>query len=49
MLARMKSAKRGFLVSVVWLGLALGFTSALADFLQAQHAAGPIDARDVTR
>ena len=36
------------LASIFWLGLALGFTGAVADFLQAQHA-GPIAARDVTR
>ena len=45
----MKSGQRGFFASVLWLGLALGFTSALADFLQAQHGAGPIEARDVPR
>ena len=45
----MSPVKRGFLVSVLWLGLALGFTSALADFLQAQQTAGPIEARDVLR
>jgi len=37
------------LVSLFWLGLALGFTSAVADLMEAQHAAGPIPARDVTR
>jgi len=45
----MRSGKRGFFVSVLWLGLALGFTSALADFLAQQHVAGPIEARDVAR
>jgi len=45
----MSFAQRGFIVSVFWLGLALGFTSALADFLEAQHVAGPIEARDVAR
>ena len=45
----MRSGKRGFFVSVLWLGLALGFTSAVADFLQAQNVAGPIEARDVSR
>ena len=45
----MRSANRGFFASVLWLGLALGFTSALADFLEAQHGAGPIEARDVQR
>ena len=48
-LAAMRSANRGFFASVLWLGLALGFTSALADFLEAQHGAGPIEARDVQR
>ena len=45
----MRSGKRAFFASVFWLGLALGFTSALADFLQAQQVAGPIEARDVAR
>jgi hypothetical protein len=46
----MKPLTRGLITSLFWLGLALGFTGALANFLPDQHeAALPGSARDVTR
>jgi hypothetical protein len=38
----MKSVTRGLITSLLWLGLALGFTSAVSDFLQNRH---PVEAR----
>jgi hypothetical protein len=34
----MRRLTRGLITSLFWLGLALGFTSALSNFLQNQHA-----------
>ena len=46
----MRPVTRGLITSLFWLGLALGFTGALSNFLQNQHAvAVPGDVRDVTR
>ena len=41
---------RGLITSLFWLGLALGFTGVLSDFLQGRHVEGvPGDVRDVMR
>jgi len=46
----MKPVTRGLITSIFWLGLALGFTGALSDYLQDRHVADvPGHARDVTR
>ena len=34
----MRPVTRGLITSIFWLGLALGFTGALSNFLQNQHA-----------
>jgi hypothetical protein len=46
----MRPVARGLITSIFWLGLALGFTGALSNFLQDRHAVDvPGDVRDVTR
>jgi hypothetical protein len=46
----MRPVTRGLITSLFWLGLALGFTGWLSNFLQDRHVADvPGDVRDVTR
>jgi hypothetical protein len=46
----MRPVTRGLITSLFWLGLALGFTSAVSSFLQDRHAVDlPGDVRDVMR
>ena len=49
-LADMRSVTRGLITTIVWMGLALGVTSALSSVLQARHGVDmPGDARSVIR
>ena len=46
----MRPVTRGLITSLLWLGLALGFTGALSNVLQDRHVVGaPDDARQITR
>jgi len=46
----MRPVTRGFLTSVLWLALALGFTGALSNFLQDRHVgAAPAEAGEIVR
>jgi hypothetical protein len=46
----MRPITRGLIVSVFWLALALGFTGALSNILQARHLVpAPNEPRDIIR
>jgi hypothetical protein len=46
----MRPVTRGLISSLFWLGLALGFTSAVSSFLENRHVEGvPGDVGDVMR
>jgi len=49
-LAVMRQVTRGLITSLLWLGLALGFTGALSNVLQDRHIVDvPGDDRQITR
>jgi len=49
-LVGMRSITRGLITTIVWMGLALGVTSALSSVLQGRHGVDtPADARSVIR